>query len=302
MRKHTRRAILPSTIHYHLMLLPGIVLLLLFSVVPMLGIVIAFQDFTPEQGFFHSPWVGTDNFSFMVSLPDSEQIFINTIVISGSKLIAELVVAVIFALMLNEVRLTWYKRSMQTIVYLPHFMSWVILSGIILDIFSLQGIVNQLLGLIHLHPIMFMTSNTWFRPIIVGTDVWKEFGFGTIVYLAALTAISPTLYEAAAIDGAGRWQSLLHVTLPGITPTIVLLATLSLGSILNGGFDQVFNLYNPLVYQTGDIIDTWVYRTGLIDQQYGLATAVGLLKGVVGFFLIIVSYRLAARYANYRIF
>lgn len=292
----------PHTLHYHLMLFPGIVLLFLFSIVPMFGIVIAFQDFTPEQGILHSPFVGLDNFSFMFAMPDSQQIFTNTIIIAGAKLIAELIVPVVFALLLNEVRLGWYKRSIQTIVYLPHFMSWVILSGIILDIFSLQGIVNQVIGIFGIHPIMFMTSNTWFRPIVVGTDVWKEFGFGTIVYLAALTGISPTLYEAAAIDGATRLQALRHVTVPGITTTVVLLATLSLGNILNANFDQIFNMYNPLVYQTGDIVDTWVYRMGLIQQQYGLATAVGLLKSIISFILIIVSYRLAAKFANYRIF
>ncbi len=292
----------PTTLHYHLMLLPGMVFLLLFSVVPMFGVVIAFEDYNPALGIMHSPWVGLDNFKFMFELPDSEQIFVNTIVIAGAELIALLVVPLVFALLLNEVRVGWDKRSIQTIVYLPNFMSWVILSGIILDIFSLQGIVNQVIGLLGIHPIMFMASNTWFRPIVVGTDVWKEFGFQTIIYLAALTGISPVLYEAAAIDGARGLGVLRHVTLLGLAPTIAPLAALSLGNVLNANFDQIFNLYNPLVYPTGDIIDTWVYRTGLIDQQYGLATAVGLLKSAVAFILIITSYKLAARFANYRIF
>lgn len=301
-RPRRRRRMKPTTLHYHLMLLPGMVFLLFFSVVPMFGVVIAFEDYNPALGIMHSPWVGLDNFKFMFELPDSEQIFVNTIVIAGAELIALLVVPLVFALLLNEVRVGWDKRSIQTIVYLPNFMSWVILSGIILDIFSLQGIVNQVIGLLGIHPIMFMASNTWFRPIVVGTDVWKEFGFQTIIYLAALTGISPVLYEAAAIDGARGLGVLRHVTLLGIAPTIAPLAALSLGNVLNANFDQIFNLYNPLVYPTGDIIDTWVYRTGLIDQQYGLATAVGLLKSAVAFILIITSYTLAARFANYRIF
>jgi putative aldouronate transport system permease protein len=169
-------------------------------------------------------------------------------------------------------------------------------------VFSYTGPVNSLLGVFSIEPILFFGNADLFPFMIVASDVWKEFGFNTIIYLAALTAINPTLYEAAGIDGASRWQSLRHVTLPGISATIVLLAVLSLGNVLNAGFDQVFNLYNPLVYSKGDIIDTWVYRTGLLNLQYGLATAVGLLKSVVSFLLIAVSYMLASKYANYRIF
>jgi putative aldouronate transport system permease protein len=284
------------------MLLPGLIFLLLFSYVPMFGIVIAFENFIPALGPFQSPWVGWANFSFMVQDPDTRQIVTNTVVIAVSKIILELIVPVTFALLLNELRVNWYKRTAQTLAYLPHFLSWVILGGIILEIFDLNGIVNQLMGHLGLPHIWFFGSNTWFRPVVIGTDVWKEFGFATIIYLAALTGINPELYEAAAIDGAGRWAMLRSITLPGIATTIVLLATLSLQNLLNANFDQIFNLYNPLVYPSGDIIDTWVYRTGLVSQQYGLATAVGLLKSVIGFVMIVAAYRLAARFANYRIF
>jgi len=284
------------------MLMPGILLLIAFSTVPMAGILIAFQDFAPARGIFRSEWVGLDHFEYMSQLPESRTIFYNTVFLASMKIVANLIVPLVFSLMLNEMRLRLLKRSIQTIVYLPHFLSWVILAGIISNIFSYTGLANQLLAPLGIEPIMYMASNAWFPAILVGSDVWKDFGFNTIVYLAALTSINPSLYEAAAIDGADRYRRLLHVTLPGMKSVIVLLATLSLGNILNAGFDQIFNLYNPLVYDSSDIIDTWVYRVGLLGAQYGLATAVGLLKSVAAFILIICSYALASKFANYRIF
>jgi putative aldouronate transport system permease protein len=292
----------PFEFHYHLMLFPGILLLVLFSIVPMFGITIAFQNFKPGLGFWRSEWVGLDNFRYLFELPDSRIVFFNTIFIAVLKIVANMIVPVVFALLLNEVRSVLLKRSVQTIVYLPHFLSWVILAGIISDLLSMDGLVNQVVAGLGMEPIMFLGSNSWFPGIIVGSDVWKEFGFGTIVYLAALTGINPALYEAAAIDGASRLQQLRYITLPSLKPTIILLATLSLGNVLNAGFDQIFNLYNPLVYDSGDIIDTYVYRAGLLQVQYGLATAVGLLKSVISFVLIIISYALASKFANYRIF
>lgn len=284
------------------MLLPGFIWLLLISIIPMFGIVIAFQDFNPGKGFFQSEWVGLDNFEYMFALNDTPVIFFNTVFIAVMKMIGNLIVPLIFAIMLNELRMMLVKRWIQTIVYLPHFLSWVILSGILLDVFSYTGPINTVMTFIGLDPILFFARADLFPFIIVASDVWKEFGFNTIIYLAALTSINPSLYEAAAIDGAARLRRMWHVTLPGLRTTIVLLAVLSLGNVLNAGFDQIFNLYNPLVYSTGDIIDTWVYREGLLNMQYGLATAVGLLKSVVSFILIIVSYQLASRFANYRIF
>ena len=290
------------TKHYYIMLLPGFIWLLLISIVPMFGIVIAFQDFNPGKGFFHSEWVGLENFKYMFALNDTPVIFFNTVFIAVMKMIGNLIVPLLFAIMLNELRMMVVKRWIQTIVYLPHFLSWVILSGILLDVFSYTGPVNSLLTFIGLDPVLFFARADLFPFIIVASDVWKEFGFNTIIYLAALTSINPSLYEAAAIDGATRLRRIWHVTLPGLRTTIVLLAVLSLGNVLNAGFDQIFNLYNPLVYSTGDIIDTWVYREGLLNMQYGLATAVGLLKSIVSFILIIVSYQLASKFANYRIF
>jgi putative aldouronate transport system permease protein len=284
------------------MLIPGFTLLIMFSIVPMLGIVIAFQHYIPTKGLWGSPWIGLDNFKYMFQLPDSRQIFFNTVFIAVMKIIMSLIVPLIFALMLNEVRTVFIKRSIQTIVYLPHFLSWVILGSIVSDILAPNGLVNHFLQMFGHQQIVFLGSNGWFPWIVIFSDTWKEFGFNTIVFLAALTGINPTLYEVSQIDGANRWKQTVYVTLPGLIPTIVLLATLSLGNVLNAGFDQVFNLYNPLVYKSGDIVDTFVYRVGLTQAQYGLATAVGLLKSVISFILIVISYKLASKYANYRIF
>nr|WP_175638570.1 ABC transporter permease subunit [Metabacillus schmidteae] len=291
-----------SAKHYYIMLLPGFIWIFLFSIIPMFGIAIAFQNYNPVQGVFGSEWVGLEHFKYMFSLNDTMNIFFNTIYIAVLKIIGNLIVPLVFALMLNELRVLIVKRWIQTIVYLPHFLSWVILGGILLDIFAYVGPVNQLLSFFGIDPILFFGRADLFPFLVVGSDIWKEFGFNTIIYLAALTGINPALYEAASIDGASRIRSLWHVTLPGIRTTVILLAVLSLGNVLNAGFDQIFNLYNPLVYSTGDIIDTWVYRTGLLNLQYELATAVGLLKSAAGFILISLSYFLAYKTTNYRIF
>lgn len=288
--------------HYYIMLVPGLLWLLLFNLLPMYGILMAFKDFNPGIGLLKSDWLGLEHFRYMFELDDSRQIFQNTISIALMKMIGNLIVPLVFALMLNEVKNRLFSRSVQTIVYLPHFLSWVIVAGIMLDIFSLTGPVNQILSVFDVEPILFFANADIFPGLVVASDIWKEFGFAAIIFFAALTSINPEMYEAAAIDGASQFKRLTSITLPSILPVAVLLGTLSLGNILNAGFDQIFNLYNPTVYSTGDIIDTWVYRAGLLDMQYGLATAVGLLKSVVGLFLISVSYGLAYRFANYRIF
>ncbi len=287
---------------YHLMLIPGFVLLILFSIIPMSGIVIAFEKFVPAKGIWGSKWIGMKNFEYMFSLPDSRSIFTNTLVIAVSKILCQLIVPVFVALMLGEIRSVWFKRTVQTVIYLPHFLSWVVLGGIITNMCSLDGIVNRMVMVFGGQPIMFLASNAWFRKVIILTDTWKEFGFGTVIYMAAMTGIDETLYESAQIDGATRMQRIWYITLPGILSTIVLMATLSLGNVLNAGFEQILTLYNPLVYQTGDILDTYVYRMGIENAQYGLATAVGLLKSVLSMILIILSYYMAGRFANYSIF
>jgi len=288
---------------FHLMILPGALLVLIYSYVPMAGIVMAFERFSPSKGMFTSPWVGWDNFTFMLNLPDIFQVLWNTVFIAFLKIVLGVVIPVVFTLLLNEVRVKWFKRNIQTIIYFPHFLSWIILGGIVIDILSpSSGIVNQMLGWLGINPIYFLGDIHWFPYTLVSTDIWKEFGYGTIIYLAALTGIDPTLYEAAKIDGAGRFKQTLNVTLPGLLPIIMVMTILSMGNVLNAGFDQVFNLYSPQVYKTGDIIDTLVFRLGMVDANYGVATAVGLFKSVVSFTMLGVAYLLAYRYTDHRIF
>lgn len=285
------------------MIIPGIAIVFAYQYVPMFGVMIAFQKFSPAKGFLDSPWVGWGNFEYIFNLPDFSNVLYNTISIAVMKIIAGLVVPITFALMLNEILHSKFKRIVQTVVYLPHFLSWVLLSGILIDILSpSSGIVNQILKSLGFDPIFFLGDNRWFPYTMVVSDVWKEFGFATIVYLAAITSVDPSLYEAAVIDGASRWRQTWHITLPGMAAVIILLATLSLGNVLNAGFDQIFNLYNASVFESGDIIDTQVYRLAFQNQQYSLSTAVGLFKSVISFVLISVSYFLAYRLANYRIF
>jgi putative aldouronate transport system permease protein len=284
------------------MILPGLLWLALFSIVPMYGIVMAFQDFNPGRGFFRSRWTGLENFKYLFMLGDSVQVIINTLVIAVGKMVLNLVVPLVFALLLNELRLRTFKKVVQTIVYLPHFISWVVLASVVLNIFGYQGVINSITGFFGADPKVWMTDASIFRQIVIGTEVWKEFGYNAVIFLAALTGINPNLYEAASIDGAGRLRSTWHVTLPGIASTIVVLGVLGLGNVLNAGFDQIYNLYNPLVYSTGDIIDTWVYRMGLINLQFSLATAAGLLKSAVSFVLIVSSYLAAYKFADYKVF
>lgn len=286
---------------FHLLLIPAIIYVIIFQYIPMYGVVIAFQKYSPKT-LFHSPWVGLDNFRYIFKLPGFLRTIRNTLVIAILKIIGNLTVPIVFSLMLNEVRNKGFKKVSQTFVYLPHFISWVILAGVIQDIFDRSGIINQLIMYFGGESINFLGDLKWFPATIVVTDVWKNFGFNTIVYLAALTGIDPTLYEAAAIDGAGRWKQTLHITLPGMLPIIVLKMTLSLGEVLHAGFDQVFNLYTPIVYETGDIIDTFIYRLGMEQAQYSASTAVGLFKSLISLVLIGLSYYLADKKAGYRIF
>ena len=297
-----RKAFNSENLSYHLMLLPGVIILFIFATLPLIGIVMAFQNYVPAKGFFGSEWVGLAHFREMFKMRDSFQILQNTLIIAVSKMILNTIVPIVFSLLLNELRAKSYKRVVQTVVYMPHFLSWVILGGIFINMLSLDGLINQLLKNLNIEPIMFLGSNVWFRPIVIITDVWKEFGFGTIIYLAALTSVDPNLYEAAAIDGANRIHRCFHVTIPAIVPTIILLSTLSLGNILNADFDQIYNLYNPIVYKTGDIIDTYVFRMGLQGLQFSFGAAVGLLKSVVSAVLIFLSYFLARKFSDYRIF
>ena len=288
---------------YFMLIAPAVVVIV-FSYIPMAGIVIAFQRFIPARELFgDQKWVGFDNFTYIFQLPTAARAFRNTLIIAFAKIFFGQLTPIVFALLINELGNLTLKRTIQTFIYLPHFLSWVILAGIMVDVLSPRyGMVNEILKLAGIEPIYFLGENAWFRPTMVITHVWKEFGFSTIVYLAAITTIDPQLYESAQVDGANRWQQMWHITLPGMMMVIVLIAVLNLGSVLEAGFEQIFNFYSPLTYESGDILDTLVYRIGLLERQYGPATAVGLFKSVVSLILISTSYLLANRFANYRVF
>jgi len=293
-----------KSLPFLIMLLPGVILLLVFSYAPMAGLVIAFQKFIPAKGLFgDQKWVGFDNFTYLFMLPDFSSALKNTLLISIQKIILGLFTSITFAVLLNEMRHRMLKKTIQTFMYLPHFLSWVILASVFVDILSpSSGVVNVLLKSIGLDEIFFLGDNNWFQTTLILTDTWKECGFGSIVYLAAITAIDPALYEAAVVDGANKFQHIWHITLPGLMSIIVLMALLSIGNVLNANFDQVFNLYSPQVYRTGDILDTLVYRIGIVDANYSLSTAVGAFKSSVSLILIGTVYYLAYKIADYRVF
>ncbi|GHU78002.1 protein LplB [Clostridia bacterium] len=287
----------------YVMLVPALVLVLIYSYGPLFGLSLAFKDYDIARGIMRSPWVGFAKFRYLFKNPNFKRVISNTITLSMMKLACRFVIPVTVAILLNEVRSLSFKRTVQTLVYLPYFVSWVALSGIFISILSpTDGAVNQVLKSIGMQPIYFLGDPKIFPTVMVVTDIWKEFGYGTIVYMAALTSIDPSLYEAAAIDGAGRFRRIVHITLPGITSILVLMGILSLGGLMNAGFDQIFNLYNPMVYRTGDILDTFTYRIGMINAQYDTATAVGLIKSCVSLVLVSGSYYAAYKFADYRIF
>lgn len=286
----------------YLLLLPAVVLLLIFSYYPMHGIVIAFQKYLPAKGIAGSKWIGWTNFEQLFSMPGFWRAFNNTLIIALWKIVLGIVVPVAFTLMMNEMRSVTGKRVVQTLIYLPYFVSWVLLAGVFQKLLGVNGVVNKMIQALGGQPVLFFVDKDVFRGTLIVTDIWKNFGYGTIVYLAAVTNVNPELYEAAAIDGCGHWKQMLHVTLPCILPTIMLMTCLSVGNILNAGFDQVYNMYNKMVFETGDIIDTLVYRLGFESSKYGLSTATSLFKSVIAAILVSLSYKAAYKFSGYRVF
>jgi putative aldouronate transport system permease protein len=282
-----------------IMLLPVIAYFVIFHYVPMYGIVLAFKKFDLSKGILGSPWVGLDNFKTLMGTSTFLRAFRNTVIISGLKLLCGFPMPIILALLLNELKNLRFKKVVQTVSYLPYFLSWVILAGLFIQFLSpSNGVVNYILGLLGIKPIFFMADNNWFRTVLIITDVWKGMGWGSIIYLAAITGINPELYEAAECDGAKRHHKIWYVTLPLLAPTISVLFILNVGGIMSAGFDQIFNMYTTAVYETSDIIDTYVYRYGLGKMQFSLATAVGLFKNVIGFALVIITNALSKRISD----
>lgn len=285
----------------YLMLLLPMISILIFRYIPMAGIVIAFQKYLPAKGIFGSKWVGMQNFNALFAMPGFQRALTNTVVIACIEIILDILVPVIFTILLNEIKTVAVKRSIQTLIYLPHFISWVLLAAVFNKLLAGNGIVNQMITSLGGNPIIFLGDNHVFKLTLITTHVWKSFGYGTIVYLAAITGVNPDLYEASAIDGAGHWKQMWHVTLPAIVPIIILMTCLSLGNILNAGFDQVFNMYNEIVYESGDILDTLVYRIGFGSGSFGMSTAAGLFKSVISCVLVVASYKIAYKTTGYRV-
>lgn len=286
----------------HLMMLAPLIFLIIYKYVPMFGVLMAFEKYKPAKGVLGSDWVGWKNFQTLFSMPGFTGAVGNTVIIAVGKIVLNIVVPVTFSLMLNEMSNARAKKTLQTIVYMPHFISWVLLSGIIVRMCSQTGLINQLLKMLGKQPAIILADKNIFRPMLLLTDIWKEFGYGTVIYLAAIAGVNTSLYEAARVDGANHWQEVWHITLPGILPTIVLMSALALGRVLDAGFEQVFNLYSPVVYETGDIIDTFVYRLAFNNAQYSISAAAGLFKSAISCVLIVSSYSIAYRTTGYRVF
>lgn len=275
--------------YYYLLMLPGLAFFIIFKYIPMAGIIIGFKDFKVSEGILGSSWVGFKWFEQLFSSSEFWQVFVNTLIISFYKLIFAFPAPIILALLINELKGKFFKRTIQTMVYFPHFLSWVVISGILITVLSPQGGMLSMFG-ITASPLM---DPKYFRGVLVASDVWKEAGWGTVIYLAAMAGISTEMYEAAVIDGANRLQQIFYITLPSIKSTIMILLILKTGSILNAGFDQVYMLYNPLVYSVGDILDTYVYRIAFTMGNYSLATAAGIFKSLINLIILVITNSIA---------
>jgi len=280
----------------YLFFLPVLAYFFIFNYLPMYGVTLAFKNFNYRLGIAGSPWVGLQYFNRLFNSKMFMNVMINTLQITLKRIVFGFPAPIILALLINEITHVRYKRVVQTISYLPYFLSWVIIGGIMKELLSpSRGLVNYFLGFLGMEPIYFLTQPEMFQTILIISGIWAEVGWGTVIYLAAISGVDQELYEAAVSDGAGRWRCIWNITLPSITPIISILFILGMAGILNGGFDQVFNLYNSQVYSTGDIIDTYVYRIGLLDMNFSLSTAVNLFKNVVGLILVLGTNMITRR-------
>lgn len=282
----------------YLMVIPGIVFLIIFNYTPMLGSVIAFQDYSVFKGISKSNWVGLKHFKNLINYYDFYKILRNTMILGLYNLIFVFPVSLILSLMLNEVKSLRLKKSIQTVIYIPHFLSWVVIGGLVFDLFGINGLFNKVREMFGMPSILAMQKESWYRPIYVISSIWKEAGWGTVVYLSAMSGIDPSLYESAQVDGASRFQRMIHITLPLLMPTVVTLFLLRIGSFLEQGFDQSYSLMTPLTYGVADIFDTYVYRVGIQRAQYSSATAVGLFQSVVGLILVVSFNKLANSFSE----
>ncbi len=280
----------------YIFLVPGFAFLLIFNYIPMYGVLIAFQKFSITKGFALSPWIGFENFRVLFNSSQFGAVLRNSVELSALRMLCGFPAPILLALLLNEVRQTRLKRTVQTVVYLPHFVSWVVIAGMIVNILSpAGGLVNEVIRMFGGKPVNFIIDNRYFRGVLIISEIWKECGWGTIVYLAAISGIDPNLYEAAIVDGANRRQQVRFITLPSIMSTIVVVLILRTGSILNNGFEQIYLLYSPTVYDVADVFETFTYRVGLLEGRYGYSAAVGLFQSAVGLVMIYATNKIAHR-------
>jgi putative aldouronate transport system permease protein len=282
----------------YLMVLPGIAFFIIFKYIPIAGTMIAFKDYSIFKGVFDSPWVGFKHFESLLNSPDFYRIFTNTLILGLLKMVVVFPVPVLLALMINEIRMSLLKKGVQTALYIPHFLSWVIIAGIAFDLFSLSGLFNTVRGWFGYDPNLVMQQEQYFRWVYVLTAIWRDAGWGTIIYLAAISSMDPQIYESATVDGASKFKQTVHITLPLLLPTVVVLFLLDLGNFLDLGFDHVFNLLTPMTYSVGDIIDTYVFRTGIQEARYSFATAAGLFQAIIGFILVLIFNRISKKVSD----
>ncbi|NKI19746.1 sugar ABC transporter permease [Paenibacillus dendritiformis] len=304
-RKSDKRSLIKKDLkrnkYIYLLALPVIAYYAIFHYGPMYGLLMAFKDYSVADGIWGSKWIGFDHFKNFFNSYYFGRLFRNTILINIYELLFAFPAPILLALLLNEIRGRIFKRTVQTISYLPHFISIVVVVGMMFDFLARDGLINQLLGLFGVDSIPFMSEPGWFRTLYVGSGIWQGLGWGSIIYLAAIATIDSTLYEAAKIDGAGRFKQVLHITLPGMMPTIVIMFILNMGSMMSVGSEKVLLMYSPLTYETADVISTFVYRRGVLDSDYGFTTAVGLFNSVVSFILLVVSNTISKRVSEHKL-
>lgn len=284
--------------YIYLLLLPGVLYFIIYRYVPMAGLIIAFQDYNPFAGILGSEFVGLKHFARMFESAEVLRVIMNTLQISFLQIFVAFPVSIILALMLNELRNETYKRFIQSMIYLPHFLSWVVVVGIFVVFMRGEGLINSVLANFGIEAIPFLTDPAYFKPIIILQSIWKEAGWGTIIFLAALAGVNPSLYEAAVVDGASRWRQLWHVTLPAIRSVIIILFIMRLGSVLDSGFEQIFLMLNPFNMDAGNVLDTYVYYKGIQQGNISFASAVGMFKGLVGLVLVVLANRTAKRFGE----
>ena len=283
---------------YYLIVLPGFIYLFVFKYIPMFGSVIAFQNFSVSRGFLESKFVGLDHFRKLFNHPDFYKILRNSLVLSGLKIVFTFPIPIILALMLDEIKVGGLKKAIQTIICIPHFVSWAVVGGLVFGFLGIGGMFNNVRAMLDMDPILVMQKERWFRTIYVITSIWKDAGWQTIVYLAAIAGISPELYESAMMDGASRFQRMRHITFPILIPTVVTLFLLEVGNFMELGFDQVYNLYTPMTYSVADIFNTYVYRVGVLNAKYSFSTAVGLFQSVIGLGMVLLFNYLSKKYTE----